>query len=58
MEDGLPGFGTAAVEQVDAVGTEFGEHDSGDPLGSQNCGGQVVGGDLDKVGAVPLGDYQ
>ena len=38
VENGLPGFGTAAVEQVDAVGAEFGEQDSGDPLGRQNRG--------------------
>ena len=58
MEDRLPCVGATAVEQVDAVGAEVGEHDLGDPLSSQNGSREVVGRDLDEIGAVSLRNHQ
>lgn len=54
----LPGVGAAAVEEIDTIGAEFGDHRVGRALRGQRHGGKVIGWYFDEIPAVPLGYHQ
>ncbi|SKW82023.1 Uncharacterised protein [Mycobacteroides abscessus subsp. abscessus] len=54
----LPGVGAAAIQQVYAVRAELGDNSLGYALRRHRDGGEVVGGYVEQIPAVPLRDHQ
>ena len=58
VEHRLPGGGAAGVQEVDAVGAQPLAEPPRQPLGGVERGGQVLGGDVEQIGAVLTRDHE